>query len=170
MGALMASCAAVQKDLKKKAIFDERAQHGVVENLPALVLHLETTLHLTIEKDKPLVIIYYPGKDPCNSGGLLTTKESAKNWKNILEGILEKIAQVTPIYLYKNSEGLEKHLGIIRWKKDHGRVVEQLFFKQQALCHSFVVIATNGEYISYQGEFPIDYVWNATHFLHQKKE
>lgn len=166
----MVSCAAVQKNLKEKKGFNERAQRGVVENLPALVSHLETTLHLTIEKDKPLVIIYYPGKDSCNSSGLFTNERWIKNWKKLLESNLEKIAQVTPIYLYKNSEGLESHRGIIRWKRDSAGVVAGLFFKKQYPCGSFVVIAKDGTYISHLGEYPIDYVWNAAQWLHQKKE
>jgi hypothetical protein len=62
-----------------------------------------------------------------------------------LEGRLDQMAAVQPIYVYKNKEGLEKYDGIIKWVKDPEGKVERQSFKQHYPCGSFVVISTKGE-------------------------
>ena len=45
--------------------------------------------------------------------------------------------------------------------------IEQLFFKHHYPCSSFVVISSKGDYISYFGEFPKEFVWEAVQILKQ---
>lgn len=109
-----------------------------------------------MDSSKPLVIIYYPGKDPCNSSGS-ATKESRKIWFDQLEDRVNQIIQSKPIYIYKDENGLEKYDGILTWHKDPEGTIERLFFEHHYPCSSFEVISKEGDFISYFGEFGKDY-------------
>lgn len=146
---------------RKLALREER---GKITNRPILESLLEKETNRQLDPDKPIVIIYYPGKDPCNSSAF-PTEESVINWFKILEDGITQIAQIRPIYIYKDKEGLEKYSGILTWHKDPEETVEKLFFKYHYPCSSFVVISKNGDYISYFGEFGKEYVWEATQLM-----
>lgn len=141
-----------------------REERGKITNRPVLELLIENQINAKIDPKKPIVIIYYPGKDPCNSSGS-ATKKSLKNWHEQLAEGTQQLAKTKPIYIYKNNAGLEKYNGIITWHKDPKGIVERLFFEYHYPCSSFVVISKEGEYISYFGEFPKDYVWEATQIM-----
>lgn len=143
----------------KKLILREKS--GEITNRVLLESLLEKETNQEIDSTKPIVIIYYPGKDPCNSSGS-ATKESRKVWFAQLEDGINQIAQTKPIYIYKNNDGLEKQDGGLIWHKDPEGTVERLFFEYHYPCSSFVVISKDGNYISYFGEFAKDYVWEAT--------
>ena len=138
-----------------------REKSGEITNRVLLESLLEKETNQEIDSTKPIVIIYYPGKDPCNSSGS-ATKESRKVWFAQLEDGINQIAQTKPIYIYKNNDGLEKQDGGLTWHKDPEGTVERLFFEYHYPCSSFVVISKDGNYISYFGEFAKDYVWEAT--------
>lgn len=138
-----------------------REKSGEITNRVLLESLLEKETNQEIDSTKPIVIIYYPGKDPCNSSGS-ATKESRKVWFAQLEDGINQIAQTKPIYIYKNNDGLEKQDGGLTWHKDPEGIVERLFFEYHYPCSSFVVISKDGNYISYFGEFAKDYVWEAT--------
>lgn len=137
-----------------------------ITNKPILTSLLEKELNHKIDSTKPIVIIYYPGKDPCNSGGS-STKKSRRLWYGQLEEGVYQIAQTKPIYIYKDSTGLEKYKGVLTWHKDPENTIEHLFFEHHYPCSSFVVISKNGDYISYFGEFGKDYVWEATQLMNK---
>ncbi|WP_405328053.1 hypothetical protein [Leeuwenhoekiella sp. LLG6367-2.1] len=138
-----------------------REKSGKITNRVLLESLLEKETNQEIDSTKPIVIIYYPGKDPCHSSGS-ATKESRKVWFAQLEDGINQIAQTKPIYIYKNNDGLEKQDGGLTWYKDPEGIVERLFFEYHYPCSSFVVISKDGNYISYFGEFAKDYVWEAT--------
>jgi len=146
----------------KKLIF--REERGTINDRKALELLLERSFHREIDSTKALVIIYFTGKDRCNVSGT-AGKGRIRYWYRQLENGLDKIAQIRPIYIYKDINGLEKYEGIINWHKDPEAVIEKLFFEHHYPCHSFVVISKDGDYISYFGEFGMDYVWEATQIL-----
>lgn len=129
-----------------------RENRGKVNDRKALELLLEKGLNQELDSNKPIVIIYYPGKDPCNSSGT-TNKEWIRSWYGQLEEDLNQVAQVKPIYIYKENDGLKKYDGILEWKKDPEGIVEKSFFKYHYPCMSFVVISKDGDYISRFGEF-----------------
>ena len=147
---------------QKKLI--ERTKTGKLENFEAYRSLVSNKTSEKIDNTKPLVIIYHPGKDACNSSGS-ATKETLKNWYGTLEDGVQQLKANAPIYLYKEKEGLEKYDGILNWHKDPDGLTEKLFFKYHYPCSSFVVISSDGEYISYFGEFSKEYVWNAINLI-----
>ncbi|MBB4119256.1 hypothetical protein GGR32_001552 [Mesonia hippocampi] len=143
-----------------------REKRGKINDRKSLELLLEKSTNTELDSNKPIVIIYYPGKDPCNSSG--TTKpEWIKSWYKQLEDGLNQIAEVKPLYIFKDNDGLEKYNGILSWKKDPEKTIERLFFENHYPCSSFVVISKNGDYISYFGEFGNEYVWEATQLMNK---
>ncbi|WP_406683567.1 hypothetical protein N1F78_12870 [Seonamhaeicola sp. MEBiC1930] len=148
----------------KKLILREK--HGEISNRALLESLLEHETNRELDSTKPLVIIYYPGKDPCNSSGL-ATKESIRIWYEQLEDGINQIAQTKPIYIYKDNDGLEKYDEVLTWYKDPEQTIEKLFFEYHYPCYSFVVISSNGKYISYFGEFGKEYVWEATQIMNK---
>lgn len=143
-----------------------REKRGQITNRALLETLLEKEINQELDSTKPLVIIYYPGKDPCNSSNS-ATKESRRNWFEQLEEGINQVAQTKPIYIYKDNDGLKKYDGILTWHKDPESTVERLFFKHHYPCNSFVVISKEGNYISYFGEFRKEYVWEATHLMNK---
>ena len=147
---------------QKKLI--ERTKTGKLENFEAYRSLVSNKTSVKLDNTKPLVIIYHPGKDACNSSGS-ATKETLKNWYGTLEDGVQQLKANAPIYLYKEKEGLEKYDGVLNWHKDPDGLTEKLFFKYHYPCSSFVVISSDGEYISYFGEFSKEYVWNAINLI-----
>lgn len=147
---------------QKKLI--ERTKTGKLENFEAYRSLVSNKSSEKIDNTKPLVIIYHPGKDACNSSGS-ATKETLKNWYGTLEDGVQQLKANAPIYLYKEKEGLEKYNGVLHWHKDPDSLTEKLFFKYHYPCSSFVVISSDGEYVSYFGEFSKEYVWNAINLI-----
>jgi len=121
---------------------------------------LSTTIGREIDPTKTITIIYYPGKDPCNSSGT-ATKNSRKIWYRELERKLRKITDTEPIYIYKDKEGIDKYPDTMDWYKDPYQIIEKLFFKYHYPCSSFVVISKTGEFSSYFGEVSKENVWEA---------
>jgi hypothetical protein len=144
----------------------KREKFGKISDRPLLETILEKAINQEIDATKPIVIIYHPGKDPCNSSGF-ATKESRQIWFNTLEYEVNQIAQIKPIYIYKDAAGLDKYQGILDWHQDPGGTIERLFFQHHYPCSSFVVISKKGDYISYFGEFSKDFVWNATRLMNE---
>ncbi|MFS4482981.1 hypothetical protein ACKGJY_08180 [Hyunsoonleella sp. 2307UL5-6] len=143
-----------------------REKRGKITNRVLLESLLEKETNQELDATKPIVIIYYPGKDHCNSSGS-TIKESRKIWFKQLEDGINQVAQTKPIYLYKDNDGLEKYNGVLTWYKDPEETVERLFFQYHYPCSSFVVISKDGNYISYFGEFGKEYVWKATQIMNK---
>ncbi|TQD37652.1 hypothetical protein [Haloflavibacter putidus] len=141
-----------------------REKRGKITNRTNLEALLEKEIGRGIAANKPIIIVYYPGKDRCNSSGS-ATKESRKKWFGELEEGTEQLVNTTPIYIYKDSEGLGKYDGVLTWHKDPQGMVENLFFEHHYPCNSFVVISKNGDYISYFGEFSKAYLWEAAEIM-----
>lgn len=107
---------------------------------------------------KPLVVIYYPGKDECNStGDAVNPKVLANNHKAVLR-YAEKHGTAPPLYIYENPHGLEKYEGILSWIPDPDGIFKEKFFKFPYPCKSFVVISPKGNYRAIFGEFPISQI------------
>ena len=143
-----------------------REKRGKINDRKSLELLLEKATNLELDSNKPIVIIYYPGKDSCNSSGTTDT-EWIKSWYGQLEDGLNQVAEVKPLYIFKDNDGLEKYSGILNWKKDPEKTIERLFFEYHYPCSSFVVISKNGDYTSYFGEFGKEYVWEATQIMNK---
>jgi len=141
-----------------------REKRGKITNRPLLEFLLESEINREIDSTKPIVIIFHPGKDACNSSGS-ASKERRKYWFDVLEDGVYQLAKTKPIYIYKEKEGLEKYHGILTWYKDPDQTIERLFFKHHYPCSSFVVISKDGDYISFFGEFGKKYLWGAIDYI-----
>ena len=157
---------AIQGDAANDKKLIGREKRGTINNFSKFKEVLEYDLSIKIDSTKPIIIIYYPGKDRCNSGGS-TSKFAIKKWYKELEKGINKIAKIKPLYVYKNDSGIDKYNGILDWKKDPKGMIERLFFEYHYPCSSFVVISKKGNYISYFGEFGKEYVWKATEIMNK---
>lgn len=131
--------------------FDERMEVGSLEDSSNLINTLNEKLNLKLDKNKPLIIYYYPGKDPCNSSGVFTKRKEMLEWDLKVDVEVRKIADVNVLRVYKNSEGI-KTLKDHVWKKDPNALIENLFFNYHYPCGSFVVI-NKEKYAAFFGEY-----------------
>lgn len=140
----------------------KREARGKINNREELQTLLENATHRKINSEKPIVVIYYPRKDKCNTTGLNVDESLIRSSNRRLKSKLYQIAEIEPIYIYKNNKGLKKHGRVFKWVKDPEGIFEKTFFKHYYPCSSYVVISKNGEYISYLGEFAKEQVWEST--------
>ena len=88
-----------------------REKRGKINNRKSLELLLEKAMNLELDSIKPIVIIFYPGKDKNNSGAFKNYKSNSYNkewirqWYGQLEDGINQVAQTKPIYIYKDSDG-----------------------------------------------------------------
>jgi hypothetical protein len=146
----------------RKIIF--REQKGKIENRFEIVDLLKKDLDLNINVNEFIVIVYYPGKDACNSSGSSDENWIKNKFANLEQGVYA-LTNTKPIYLYQKNEGLEKYNNIITWKQDPNNIIEKTFFKHHYPCSSFVVIDENGNFFSYFGEFVPEQIHDAIKFL-----
>jgi hypothetical protein len=107
---------------------------------------------------KSLIVIYYPGKDECNSTGMGNNSSTFKKEHETLLKWAEKENAANPIYLYSRSEGLKKYGKSIQWNPDPEMIFAREFFKFPYPCGSFVVIHPSGNYRSILGEYPLSQI------------
>ncbi|WP_347922797.1 hypothetical protein [Pontimicrobium sp. SW4] len=162
-GILTGKLLSIQLDSTKLKL-TTREKHGTLTNLSKFVELLEVGLDTKIDSTKPIVIIFYPGEDKFNRA-LNENIDNMSKWYYQLENGLQQVAKIKPLYIYKDSKGLENYEGLLDWKQDPNQFIEHLFFKHHYPCHSFVVISSKGDYISYFGEFPKEFVWEAAQIL-----
>ncbi len=136
----------------------ETNQKGKLEHKDVLIAHLEQLTGKDIDGKKPIIIIYHPGKDPCNSSGSATTT-IMKAWTDELEKGTRRIAKTVPIYISKVPEELMERDKVRNWYEDKDQVIEKQFFNYHYPCYSYVIISTNGRYYSQFGEFGKESVW-----------
>ena len=107
----------------------DRLEAGELTNHQQLVEKLQKAVGQpkSVDWQKPLVILYYPGIDWCNSSGSATKNDRKKRYKK-LEKEIKKIAQTHPIYIYKDAKGIEKYDGIMTWHKDPEEIIEKTLF------------------------------------------
>lgn len=152
----------IQGDSINHKILSVRENQGTLQKRKYLDSLLTLSSNKKIDSTKPLVILYYPGKDPCNSSGS-ATRRTKKSWYNKMEKGINKVRESNIIYVYKTQDGLID--GFKEWVKDPEQTIERLFFKRHYPCSSFVVISENSEFISCFGEFSKEYVWKAVEIL-----
>lgn len=134
---------------------NNRGERGSLGDAENLFRELNEKLNLKLDSSKPLIIYYYPGKDPCNSGGT-STRKSQIQWNKELEKKVKKVADVNVLRIYKNKEGI-KTINDYDWKKDPNGLIENLFFNYHYGCGSFVII-NKEKYSAFFGEYGQDQV------------
>ena len=145
----------------------ERSKKGVLDDRKKLIKHLENLTSKTIDSTKPIIIIYHPGKDPCNSSGS-ANYATMKDWYNELEKGTNRIAGVKPIYISKKTDDLGVRDLVVTWYEDKDQVIETLFFKYHYPCSSYVIISKNSDFHSQFGEFGKLSVWNVLKSMKRK--
>lgn len=158
----------VQGDSINHQILNYREIRGTIKNKKVLDSVLSAATNRKIDSSKPIVILYYPGKDPCNSSGSANRKHFRK-WYDKMEKGVNKIKESNIIYVYKDIDGLYgKYDGFKDWIKDPQEILEKLFFTRHYLCSSFVVISEQGRYMSYFGESSKENIWKSVRELANK--
>jgi hypothetical protein len=88
-----------------KIIFD-RKEKGEVKNYTELIQTLEKSLQVKLDTSMPIVIIYYPGPDVCNTTGISTPIER-KQWYDEMEKGAPSVPKSNFLYVYKNDDKLK---------------------------------------------------------------
>ena len=107
---------------------------------------------------RPLVVIFYPGKDECNSAASTSDPKLLRTNHEAVLKYAKKFGTASPVYLYQQAHGLEKYAGIHSWIPDPEGVFATHFFQFPYPCKSFVVISPMGNYRAILGEFPISQI------------
>ncbi|MEK0441442.1 MAG: hypothetical protein RL403_420 [Bacteroidota bacterium] len=107
---------------------------------------------------RPLVVIFYPGKDECNSAASTSDPKLLRTNHEAVLKYAKKFGTAPPVYLYQQVHGLEKYAGIHSWIPDPEGVFATHFFQFPYPCKSFVVISPMGNYRAILGEFPISQI------------
>ncbi len=131
----------------------EREENGQFADYAKLVSALEKASGRKIDTEKPLVIIYYPGKDKCNE--TISLSKSTSYYRS-----LQKQSDAHIIFVYKDFDSSTGNIPD-KWIKDPEALVEKSFFKYHYPCLSFVAISKTGKYSSYFGEFPPAFIEKA---------
>lgn len=142
---------------------EEEGVMKLVHRMPAGLVDAKSIYQkLGLEEEfrtsKPLIVIYYPGKDECNSTGLENAPETLRKNIKAVARYAEKHNSVSPLYIYKIPHGLEKYQGIQQWTPDPDGLFEKEFFKYPYPCGSFVVISPKGNYRGILGGYPISQI------------
>lgn len=118
---------------------NNRGERGSLGDTKNLFKELNEKLNLKLDSSKPLIIYYYPGKDPCNSSGVGAKRREQLKWDKELDREVKKVADVNVLRIYKSKEGI-KTLEDHNWEKDPNALIENLFFNYHYECGSFVII------------------------------
>lgn len=135
--------------LTKGKIISVRNEIGTL-NTVEFFNFINTNLQLDLDVNKPLVIVYYPGNDPCNSSGTVTPSSQHYWYKELIKKS-NKITSTNFLFIYKSKDGL-KYTKKDIWYQDPNGMIENKFFKYHYPCNSYTIIFKD-TYISYFGEF-----------------
>lgn len=130
---------------------NNRGESGSLGDSENLFKELNEKLNLKLDSTKPLIIYYYPGKDPCNSSGVGAKRREQLKWDKELDKEVKKVADVPVLRIYKSKEGIET-INDYNWKKDPNGLIENLFFNYHYGCGSFVII-NKEKYLAFFGEY-----------------
>ncbi|MFV8837455.1 hypothetical protein [Salinimicrobium soli] len=146
-------------------ILHPRSTYGDIENKNFITTQLERLTGKKVDTTKNIVVIYYPGKDGCNSSARVSRRDMSYRYKK-MERKVNKIAESSFFYIYNDKEGLyEKMDGFREWYQDPDYIFQELFFKHHYSCSSFVLISNTGEFITTFGEFSLDEMLESMKFL-----
>lgn len=142
---------------------DGQGNFKLVHRMPvgitdARLIYEKLGLRQEFSAGKPLIVIYYPGKDELNSTGLGNTPSGLKKSVKTVARYAKNHDAVPPLYIYKNPHGLEKYQGIQEWMADPDQLFEKLFFSFPYPCGSFVVISPKGNFRGILGEYPLSQI------------
>ncbi len=141
-----------------------RYVEGKIWHIERVYQMIDSISDQSINFQKPVVTIYYPGIDDCNKG--MRAKRVPK--KDFLKNELDKIdPEINLLRIYKDDSGLKRSLKKREWHRDPDQFFEKNFFPDHYPCGSFVIIAPDGRYFAYLGEYPFEYITEAAKILNQ---
>jgi len=148
-------------DTTKNVYLVKRIQAGEITNKKIFDSLIKKEFAKKYDPNLPTVIVYYPGKDNCNSANNGSNWNPIKNrYYNELEKGLRKRGKYNIFYVYKSKKGLKDgNKGYKKWHSDPENIFEKLFFRYHYPCNSYVIIKPNGKYISILGESGKETVW-----------
>ena len=132
----------------------QRIKKGKVT--PELLDEIRKELSLLSDQPVPeghlLVINYYHGPDPCNSGNHRYFRGVFKRYVNKVR----KMPEVNQFFIYKNKEGIESAFGKQHtWIEDRQGIIEKTFLPLHYPCGSFVVLDKTGRFYIHKGEYNV---------------
>ncbi|WP_235296248.1 hypothetical protein [Portibacter marinus] len=139
-------------DSSHHMILVERKEGGIIKNMTLFDRILEEAVGQQFDASLPVVAIFYPGKDPCNSSGRATNR-TMKKWYNEMERLIQKVHKANVIYVYADDKGLARRTGDRNWIEDPENLFRSSFFQRHYPCSSYVIITEEGQYSAYFGEF-----------------
>lgn len=146
-----------------------REEWGTLPSAELIYSKIEAAIGKPIDRNKYLLIMYYPGKDPCNSSGMATPSDYAHNDAELTRHI-QKIAPTQVIHIYKSPTGLKKLYGSLsKHHQDPEALIERTFFKYHYPCGSYVIIRPDGAYGSYFGEYAYEDILERAKALKKKE-
>lgn len=161
----LSSCSSSKQSKNNKLVFYPSENIGHIKNRNNLYSKLSSLTNKNIDSTKSLVIIYYPGKDKCNSSGT-SARSSVKTWYNDMERRINRISKSNILYIYKDKTGLEgRNDGYKKWFKDPNNYLEKLFFKDNPYCDAFILISKNGNFLSCRSEYSKNFLLKRFKYL-----
>lgn len=162
---------ALRIKIDKDSVILNKLEHGLepgilhLDSLAKLRTYLKKITKRNLSKDHMVVINYYPGTDPCNSGGSRTKAEYRFHYKRYLKK-LKKLGKIDQFFIYKSNDGLDRFTSDYAvWFEDSNGKIENTFFRFHYPCYSFVIINSDGKYFVRKSEYAIDDVYRIIDFL-----
>lgn len=153
-----------------------REEWGTLPSAELIYSKLEAAIGKPIDRNKYLLIMYYPGQDPCNTVGSISPSyykahiERLKELTRELNRNLQKNAPTQIVYIYKNQTGLRKLFEkYMDYGQDPDALIERTFFKYHYPCGSYVIIRPDGAYGSYFGEYAYEDILERAKALKKKE-
>lgn len=144
-----------------------KKKYGKLTPAENLVLrrYLDSINSIPIAKSKFILIRWYPGEDGCNK---TATSSRIYYYNKRFRNKLDRVNDTKIFWMYNDSTGLKyRDIRKNKWHLDHKNIVESLFFKYRFKCSSYVIIATNGNYICLYGESRKDSAFELTKELRE---
>ena len=142
---------------------NKEGDHKLVHRMPAgltnaKLFYEKLGMQADFQAGRPLLVIFYPGKDECNSAPSTSEPKLLRSNHEAVLKYAKKFGTAAPVYLYQQPHGLEKYAGIHAWLPDPEGVFATHFFQFPYPCKSLVVISPKGNYRAILGEFPISQI------------
>lgn len=103
-----------------------------------------------------LVIQYHHGLKTC--GGTWSTKGTRRRENIVLQKIEEKAAPAAWLRVRYGDNELERYEELGKFYYDSDLAIYKIFFREQTICGSHAVIAKNGHFVAYDGEFMTEWL------------
>lgn len=130
----------------------KRDRKGKIPSGKAFYNYLSSTYSIQLDTLQPIVIIYHPGLDTCNSSGRLTRSSINQRNKRLSRNI-KKFTSNELLFIAQESSTISKRMSDTPYFYDVNRIIEKQFFEYHYPCGSYLIVDYSGNYVSYLGEY-----------------